>query len=209
MAPLRPGGNALPVHPAETSPGRLARAFGTAPADRAPWRRGPRALLALVATLAVLAGLLARREPSGSTGNANRSWEYREDGPIWVDPVLLAIIAALVVTALALWAARRPLAVGLAVGLLPLLIAGGVTSTVIKNNAGRVSPAEVKAAARLSDEAQVRAVLGPPAGHGAMTGRTGRADCLLYLGDAVSRGGWRPQHLFCFREGRLIAQESL
>jgi hypothetical protein len=187
---------------------RFARARGTAPADRARGRRGPRAPLALLATVAALGLLLMRVEANGSGEHARRTYDYRLDGPVWADPTLLILGLGLGAIAMALWAARRRAAVGAALVLLPAVIGAGAAAVVVKRTAGRVAGDEARAAARDTTKSAVRERLGAPAGHGEATLGEGTADCLVYVGDSPARWGEPPQHMFCFRDGRVVARET-
>jgi hypothetical protein len=187
-----------------------ASALGTAPADRARGRRGPRAPLALVATVAGL-GLLMMRvetEGGGGGGGGRGTFEYRLDGPVWADPALLILGLGLGAIAMALWAARRRAAVNAALVLLAVVIGAGVATVVVKRNAGRIGTDEARAAARDTTKSAVRGRLGAPAGHGQVTLRGTTADCLVYLGDSPGRWGEPPRHMFCFRDGRVVARRT-
>ena len=185
-----------------------ASALGTAPADRARGRRGPRAPLALLATVAGVGLLLMRAETHGGGGDGRRTFEYRLDGPVWADPALLILGLGLGAIAMALWAARRRAAVGAALVLLAVVIGAGVATAVVKRNAGRIGADEARAAARDTTKSALRERLGAPAGHGQVTLGGGTADCLVYLGDSPGRWGEPPQHMFCFRDGRVVARRT-
>ncbi|HMJ94665.1 MAG TPA: hypothetical protein VK486_02375 [Thermoleophilaceae bacterium] len=188
--------NATGTHPA------------TAPADRARGRRGPRAPLAVLATIGALGLLLMRVETTGGGGDGRGSFDYRLDGPVWADPALLVLALALAAIAMALWAARRRAAVGAALVLLPAVIGAGVATVVVKRSAGRIGKDEARAAARDTTKSAVRERLGAPAGHGEATLAAGTADCLVYLGDSPDRWGEPPQHMFCSRDGRVVARRT-
>ena len=82
-----------------------ASALGTAPADRARGRRGPRGALALVATVAGLGLLMMRFETTGGGGDGRGTFDYWLNGPVWADPALLILGLGLGAIAMALWAA--------------------------------------------------------------------------------------------------------
>ena len=187
---------------------QCARALSTAPADRAPGRRGARAPLALLATVGALGLLLMRGESHGGGQHASRTFDFRLDGPAWADPALLILGLGLGAIALALWAARRRAAVGAALVLLPAVLGAGVATVVVKRSAGRIGEEEARAAARDTTQSALRERLGAPAGHAEATLGEGSADCLVYLGDSPDRSGEHPQYMFCFRDGRVVARET-
>jgi hypothetical protein len=187
---------------------RIARALDTAPADRARGRRGPRAPLALLATVGGLGLLLMRVETNGVREHAGRTFDYRLDGPAWADPALLILALGLGALAMALWAAHRRAAVGAALVLLPVVIGAGAATVVVKRTAGRIGGEEARAATRDTTKSALREGLGAPAGHGEATLRDGTADCLVYLGNSPARSGEAPQYMFCFRDGRVVARET-
>ena len=187
---------------------QFAQALGTAPADRARGRHGPRAPLALLATLGCLGLLLMRVETHGAGEHARRTFDYRLDGPVWADPVLLILGLGLGAIAMALWAARRRAVVGAALVLLPVVIGAGAATVVVKRNAGRIGKDEARAAARDTTKSALRERLGAPAGHAEATLGEGTADCLVYIGDSPARWGEPPQYMYCYRDGRVVATET-
>jgi hypothetical protein len=182
----------------------LVRAFAMAPADQVAGRRGPRAWLALVATLAAFAALAAR---GGANSNgATLDWEL--DGPEWVDPVLVAAAVGLGLVAMLLWAARRPLVVTLALAVLPCLFGAAALALVVKHRSGRVSESELRAVGHLTTKSGIRDHLGAPAGHGTRTTAAGPTGCLVYIGDAPHRDDVSNQRYFCFKGERLVWRGS-
>ena len=187
---------------------QLARALGTAPADRARGHRGPRAPLALLATVGGLGLLFMRGETHGSGEYARRSFDYRLDGPVWADPALLILGLGLIAIAMALWAVRRRAVVGAALVLLPVAIGAGAATVVVKRTSGRIGKGEARAAARDATKSALRDHLGAPAGHGETTLRDGTADCLVYIGNSPARWGEPPQYMYCFLDGRVVARQT-
>ncbi len=188
---------------------RFARGLGTAPADRARGRRGPRAPLSVLAVLGGLGLLLMRVETSGGGQPTGRlTYDYRLDGPVWADPTLLILGLGLGAIAMALWAARARAAVAAALMLFPAVICAGAAVVVVKQTAGRISADEARAATRDTTKSALRERLGAPAGHAEATLREGTADCLVYVGDSPDRSGLASKHLFCFRDGRVVARET-
>ena len=161
----------------------------------------------MVAVVAALAALLVRGEGNGSGDRGRTTIDYRLNGPEWIDPALLAAAGLLVILALVLWAARPPWVALLGIVLLPSVIAGSVFAVVLKRTAGRASAAEFRSVPRDASEDEVRAALGPVAGHGVLRTPAGSSDCLLWESERVTRHGSRAQHFFCFRDGRLVARE--
>lgn len=177
-----------------------------APADRAAGRRGFRGLLAVVATFGALVPLWNHGpDESPREGFGRRTYEYELDGPWWIDPALVASAIALVIAALLLWAARRRLTFALGLVLAPL--AAGVTAGAVveRKTVGRVTPADARFARSLDSEAEVRATLGAPAGHGSMQGPGLSADCIVYVRDRPAFG-LQVDYLFCSRDGRVVGR---
>ena len=187
---------------------RLTKGLAVAPADRAAGRRGTRGPLTFIAVVAALGLLVMRSEQSGSGQTARVTYEYRLDGPAWADPVILGLALGVVALALALWAARSRPVVVVSLVLLPCALGAGVAVVLAKRTSGRIEPEEVRGAKAVSTKSELRDLLGAPAGHGDATLRQGRADCLVYVGARKDRFGDRPNHFFCFRDGRLTAWRS-
>ena len=149
--------------------------------------------------------------------------------PGWTDPAMKAAAAALVLAAVLLWIARRPLVIALAVALVPAAVVACVLSFAARSNAeqekskwggsvvafhdhGRTQPLSAAEVASVPDgatRAQVKRLLGPPIGHG-IQHVVGSRDlrCLAYPNDRLdpTRGGHL--HAFCFRDGHLAAQRD-
>ena len=183
--------------------------FAEAPADRPPFRRGPRAALAWMSGAAAVVALVARDwGTEGSTGDERRTLDYVMDGPEWVGPTLLAAAAAFLLAALLLWAARGTVGAFVGVALLACAATATVTAIWVRAGSGTAPRAELRAATDLPNEDDLRSALGAPAGHGTLSGRGGPATCLVYYQAESRDDSIRTQHFFCFRDGRLVETEE-
>jgi hypothetical protein len=184
------------------------RWLAVAPADRAAGRRGLRGILAAITALVALLALAARGLNGSGTGSSGRrEFEYKLDGPTWTNHAMLAVVAALVLASLLLWAARRPWTVALGLALVPVAIGGGVIVFIERHTAGRVTIEEVRAAHKETTEAAVRGMLGQTAGHGSMRLAGLRADCAVYVGADKDRFGDHQTYLFCFHDGKVVGRD--
>jgi hypothetical protein len=112
----------------------------------------------------------------------------------------------LLLAALLLWIARRPIAVALGFVLLLVFVTGGVIAEAERQTEGRVSPAELRTARTLRSETGVRELLGPPAGSGSFTGRGFEAECATYVRSTEDELSAWTEYLFCFEGGRVVAR---
>ena len=206
MAPARPGGDAcaMPVEHEPDAP------LSSAPADRHRGRRGWRAPVACLAALAALAVVVVSEAvESGSWSNSRAAVDYTLDGPGWTQPAMVAAAIVLAVASALIWAARRTLLLALGLVLFACALTSAVLAHLERSNAGRVAAAAVTDFAVGTPRDEVTDVLGAPAGHGTMTRRGERLDCLVYV-QALRRGSdlSRDRYL-CFRDGRLAYREGI
>jgi hypothetical protein len=181
-----------------------------APADLPDGKRGLRAPFACLATLGALAALMsARAAGEGAWDSGARTIEYRLDGPSWTGPTLVGVALALALAAVLLWAARRRLLFALGVALPLVALAVGIFAYAKRQSEGRISNDEARAVEVGTSRHEVTQRLGPPAGHGTMRIRRERLDCLMYKAETAARSEALPYQAFCFRDGRLVARESL
>jgi hypothetical protein len=204
MACSRVRGDPVRMAEGESWTGRLM----WAPADRVAGTRGPRAVPAGVVAIGALVALMLARG---------------EGGPAWTRFAFVAAAAGLVVAAVLLWIARRPLALAIAVALIPLAVAGVVVASTARDrelherdkwggavlryeDRGRIlTDAQAEAVPEGITKDELTARLGVPAGSGVQR-LFGERDmrCLAYRTGKPERAG-QLLHAFCFRDGRYVA----
>lgn len=175
-----------------------------APADLVRGRRGWRGFVAAAAlAAAVLAGSGIPYRPRGETGDG-RTWiDYSLDGPDWTRLALWLAAAVLLVAAIAIWAARRPLLLAVGLAMLAVGVAGAVGAHAARAGSGQVSQAAAYSVPTGSSRDAVTAALGAPAGHAVLHRPGVRRDCLLYQSKRVYPYGDRAQFALCFSEDSL------
>jgi hypothetical protein len=206
MASRRPGGDACAMPGVEEHEVPLS----SSPADRARGRRGWRAPVACLAALAALAVVVASEAVvSGSWSNSRAAVDYTLDGPGWTGPAMVAAAIALAAASALIWAARRTLLLVLGLVVLACALTGAVLAHLERRDAGRVTAAAVKDIAIGTPRDEVTDVLGSPAGHGTMTRRGGRLECLVYVQELRRGSDLSRERYLCFRDGRLAYREDI
>jgi hypothetical protein len=179
------------------------RSFRLSPGERAAGHRGVRGrLAAVVAMLSLVA--LSTHAWHGSGGGAAGALSYSYDGwRGWTTPVFLAVAAALLVAAAALWTARTWRGVALGAVIAGVAIAIGAWAAVIGQQFALLSRADFRGAKLGMSESLLEGHLGAPFTTDASTtlspsGVT--AGCVLYRASGSTGQG---AYAFCFRDGRL------
>jgi hypothetical protein len=177
-----------------------------APADRPRGRRGWRAPVACFAALAALAAIVdSDAVQSGSWQARGATVDYTLDGPGWTGPAMIAAAIALALASALIWAARRARLLALGLALFAAALGAAVLAHVERDQAGRTTPAAVRAIALGTPRDDVTDALGAPHGHGTMRRPDERLDCLVYR----QEGGRLSQWHLCFRDDRLAYREEL
>jgi hypothetical protein len=191
----------------EHRPMRLTAPTLQAPADRIDGRRGWRGTLAVAAVLGALATFVLSQAVATGTGSHGRNaWDFTSDGPSWTGPTLVAATIALLAVALLLCVARSPALLVLAFALAALAVVGALVAHGERQDAGRVTRAQVRALELGTSHGDVTATLGTPSGHGTMRLPGERLDCLMYRNPDSSGP---TDFALCFRNGRLAVREVL
>jgi hypothetical protein len=190
--------------------GDLTRVALPAPADRPSGDRGPRAPLAWIAGVgAVVALALSHGGGAASYSSGRATIDYRMDGPSWTGPAVAAVVVALALAGVLLWAARHRALVAIGLALLPLAVVGDVVTQIERHRAGRVSRRAALAVPLGSSRSEVEDRLGWPAGHGHLAVGRERFDCLIYVPTDARSRAWERRLALCFRAGRLARRRTL